>query len=50
MTITLEWWWLLPFVIAFFTVMRDLVNQYTDYPWVFWGWPLAAGILIGHFL
>lgn len=51
MTITLQWWWCLPLVIAAITFVRDIAGGYcNDYPWTFWGFPLAAGLLTGHYL
>jgi hypothetical protein len=52
-TIALQWWWGLPLVIAFGSLMRDLFEaawRWLDFPWSLLAWPFAAGILLGHFL
>jgi hypothetical protein len=54
MTIALQWWWCLPLVIAFGSLICDLFEAAgcggLDLPWSLIAWPLAAGILLGHFL
>jgi hypothetical protein len=43
MTIVLQWWWGLPLVIAFGSLMRDLFEaawRWLDFPWSLLAWPL----------